>query len=152
MAKKQYTAEELYKKAFGPSKWATPEEINETQKQMKDASPEEILLKILKDKILLEKDVITLYPMLCNIKKIYMWLHDDVKVAQTEELLADLDPIYWEEFHKTQEERGKRAAKMMGISYEDLESIRKKAADEVHADDSWIKELDKKNRAKAGIE
>ena len=33
-----------------------------------------------------------------------------------------------------------------------LEAARKKAMDEVDGDDSWEKELDAKNRAKAGID
>jgi len=44
-----------------------------------------------------------------------------------------------------------RTAELMEIPYEELEAARKKATDEVYGDDSWEKELDAKNRAKAGM-
>lgn len=47
---------------------------------------------------------------------------------------------------------GMRTAELMEIPYEELEAARKKATDEVYGDDSWEKELDAKNRAKAGID
>ena len=40
----------------------------------------------------------------------------------------------------------------MGIPYEEYAAILKKSRDEVGSDDSWEKELDAKNRAKAGID
>lgn len=45
-----------------------------------------------------------------------------------------------------------KAAERMGIPYEEYAAILKKARDEVESDDSWEKELDAKNRAKAGID
>ena len=45
-----------------------------------------------------------------------------------------------------------RTAELMEIPHEELEAARKKAMDEVDGDDSWEKELDAKNRAKAGID
>lgn len=47
---------------------------------------------------------------------------------------------------------GMRTAELMEIPHEELEAARKKAMDEVDGDDSWEKELDAKNRAKAGID
>lgn len=45
-----------------------------------------------------------------------------------------------------------KAAARMGIPYEEYAAILKKSRDEVGSDDSWEKELDAKNRAKAGID
>ena len=45
-----------------------------------------------------------------------------------------------------------KAAERMGIPYEEYAAILKKARDEVEGDDGWEKELDAKNRAKAGID
>lgn len=45
-----------------------------------------------------------------------------------------------------------KAAERMGIPYEEYAVILKKARDEAESDDSWEKELDAKNRAKAGID
>ena len=45
-----------------------------------------------------------------------------------------------------------RTAELMEIPHEELEAARKKAMDEVDGDGSWEKELDAKNRAKAGID
>ena len=45
-----------------------------------------------------------------------------------------------------------KAAERMGIPYEEYAAILKKARDEAERDDSWEKELDAKNRAKAGID
>lgn len=47
---------------------------------------------------------------------------------------------------------GMRTAELMEIPHEELEAARKKAMDEVDGDGSWEKELDAKNRAKAGID
>ena len=47
---------------------------------------------------------------------------------------------------------GMKAAELMEVPYEELAAARKKAMDEVDSDDSWEKELDAKNRAKAGID
>ena len=44
------------------------------------------------------------------------------------------------------------AAERMGIPYEEYATILKKARDKVESDDSWERELDAKNRAKAGID
>lgn len=45
-----------------------------------------------------------------------------------------------------------KAAERMGIPYEEYAAILKKARDEAESDESWEKELDAKNRAKAGID
>ena len=45
-----------------------------------------------------------------------------------------------------------KAAERMGIPYEEYAAILKKARDKVESDDSWERELDAKNRAKAGID
>lgn len=47
---------------------------------------------------------------------------------------------------------GMRTAELMEIPYEELAAARKKAVDEVDGDNGWEKELDAKNRAKAGID
>lgn len=47
---------------------------------------------------------------------------------------------------------GMKAAELMEVPYEELAAARKKAMDEVDSDDSWEKELDAKNGAKAGID
>lgn len=45
-----------------------------------------------------------------------------------------------------------KAAERMDIPYEEYAAILKKARDEAESDESWEKELDAKNRAKAGID
>ena len=48
--------------------------------------------------------------------------------------------------------RLKEASEQMGLKEEFVDELEKKAREAVLADDEWEKELDRKNRAKAGIE
>lgn len=63
-----------------------------------------------------------------------------------------LTPEELAEFEARRKAQNEKTANALGMSAEYLDEIRRKAAEEVHADDSWEKELNRKNRAKAGIE
>ena len=63
-----------------------------------------------------------------------------------------LTPEEKAEIDKIHRESKERTAKVFGITVEELEEIEAKARAQVEADDSWEKELDARNRARAGIE
>lgn len=63
-----------------------------------------------------------------------------------------LTPEELAEFEARRKTENEKTAKALGMSAEHLDEIRRKAAKKVRADDSWEKELNRKNRAKAGIE
>ncbi|MGN0518052.1 MAG: hypothetical protein ACI4II_04950 [Acutalibacteraceae bacterium] len=63
----------------------------------------------------------------------------------------DLTPEELKEFEERRREDDQHIAKIFGITVEELRTRRKKASDEVHADDSWEKELNERNKRKAGI-
>ena len=64
-------------------------------------------------------------------------------------------PLTEAELREYEERRRKSAeetAKLLHISVEELERMEAEARAKLDADDTWEKELDAKNRAKAGIE
>lgn len=65
----------------------------------------------------------------------------------------DLTPQEREEFEKKRRKDLEKISRLTGISVEEHERIYQKALSELRSeDDEWEKELDRKNRAKAGIE
>lgn len=65
----------------------------------------------------------------------------------------ELTPQEREEFEKRRRKQLEENTRRLGISVEERERIYQKALSEMLAEgDEWEKELDAKNRAKAGIE
>ena len=63
----------------------------------------------------------------------------------------ELTPEEMIEYKKQREKRGKEIAEMLGIPYDTLLEIEQKATEEVLSDTSLKKELNEKNKHKAGI-
>ena len=64
-------------------------------------------------------------------------------------------PLTEAEMREYEERRRKsleRSSKLLGIPVEEIERREAEARAKLEADDTWEKELDAKNRAKAGIE
>jgi len=72
-----------------------------------------------------------------------LWGNDIGKPLTPEEMAA---------YEKQRAESAKRTAALLGISVDKLSEIEKKARAECEKDTSWEAELDRNNRAKAGIE
>lgn len=65
----------------------------------------------------------------------------------------DLTPQEREEFEKKRRKDLEKISRLTGISMEEHERIYQKALSDLRSEgDEWEKELDRKNRAKAGIE
>lgn len=123
----------------------TPEKIAEAQRKERGKDSLVLLTELYERELAERGEDMSL---LVDLQKIYRWRKDDAKVGEMQERMDR----FMEEFERNRQREMERTAEKIGIPPEELDRIRREAAEEVHADDGWIKELDRKNRERAGIE
>ena len=137
----------LFLKYYWPTKWAEPEEIIDFCEAHPEMSAEDALSHFLKNRINGTTDSRDRFFLLNNL---LLLCHDDAErkviEAQTRALGDELDKER-EAFWSAKEPEIEKA---LGLSLEERRTLQQQAIDEM--DDDWERELDARNRAKAGIE
>ena len=120
-------------------------EVVEAQRENPGKSGLEILENLYLNR-LSTSDVRAEFGLRVDLQKIYRWQQKDDKVTEMQERLDAL----FEAFERKFEEDARRATEVLGLSLEERQRLQQEAIDEM--DSEWEIELDRKNRAKAGIE
>ena len=136
----------LYFKAFGSTDTLDPGEIISYQCSHPKDSEYDILVELFKERIAKVKGIGEKRSTMAVLCRLYMMKHDDALVCETEREIERLDKLWEEE----REQQMRKYDPILGLSLEERRRIQQEAIDEM--DDEWEKELDRKNRAKAGIE
>lgn len=134
-----------YFDAFGGTGILDPERIISEQ----STSTEDdlgLLIRLFSEQTDIEKSNGRKRAIIANLSRLYTLKNDESHVEETRKKIEYLDQLIETEKRK----EGERLNSILGISEEERQRIYQKVRNEL--DDKWEKELDAKNRAKAGIE
>jgi hypothetical protein len=135
------TALSLWQKGLKHN-YVTANEVENAQKVYKDESANDILLRVYEAHLKQCTDDLERLGLLTDIRKIYLWKHDDECIKEAEKEIAETNSrlnAAWQERHNSID-----FDKALGLSSEERKSIRDKALAEI--DDDWEKEIDAKYR------
>lgn len=130
---------------FGNTDILNPEQIISAQCSYPNEDKLDILIRLFKEEISIAKTIGTKRVVTSYLGRLYEMKHDDILVRETEVEVERLDKLWEEE----RERDARKQDAILGMSLEERKQLQQKIIDEM--DDSWERELDAKNRAKAGI-
>lgn len=135
-----------YFDAFGATNILEPEQIISAQNLHHSENKLDILILLFKERAATENDTGKKRAITEHLRRLYSLNHDDALARETELEVERLDKLWEEE----REQEARKLDSVLGISLEERRRLAQKAIEEMG--DGWEKELDAKNRAKAGIE
>lgn len=136
----------LYLNAFASSNILELEQIISAQNASPNVDNVDLLIELFKEKKCAAKSTASKRVITAYLVHLYYMKHDDLLAHESELEVKQLDKIWAEE----REAEARKLDSVLGISLEERRRLQRKAIDEMG--DEWEKELDAKNRAKAGIE
>ena len=136
----------LYIKAFGSTCILNQDEIISCQRSYPADNEYDILIRLFKEKADKEKRIGSKRVLLAFLQRVYSMKHDDVLAQELEPSIKELDRLLEEE----REQEARKLDAVLGMSYEERQRLQQDTIDVM--DDEWEKELNEKNKAKAGIE
>lgn len=143
---KENSALLYYNNAFGTTNILELEQIVCAQNLYPADKEFDILIKLLKKKVAEETDTGKKRALTAHLGKLYLLNHDDALACEANLEVERLDKL-WE---AEREQAARSWDSVLGMSFEERQRLQQRARDETG--DEWEKELDTKNRAKAGIE
>lgn len=136
----------FYFNGFGSTGILNPEEIISSQCSYPADNEHDILIRLFKERIAAEKSIGKKRAIMAMLCRLYKMKHDDVLVRETEDEIEKLDRLWKEE----REKEGRELDSIFGMPLEERKRLQQQIVDEMG--DDWEKELDAKNRARAGID
>lgn len=135
-----------YFNAFGATDILTSQQIIDAQNTYPTDSSFDILIRLFKERIEAESNLGMKSAITARLSTLYTLNHND-KLSHSAELEAERLKQLW---LAGREEHARQLDSVLGIPLEKRRQLQQEANDEL--DDDWERELDAKNRAKAGFD